>query len=178
MKKRSLLLVAAVLLSCFASLPAGAGVCVNTGGGPNCVLPGPHTTVTAIPGCCVLVTSAGPVPLARTGVVETTEPGFDAVYRVYVNDSDTTHDRPLFTLWQSADVQRARFIYGGEELLVRNQVGCCVEVLASGPYLTLYRTGLFGDQYYLTLFVNGRKRVQCPWDSAGPHFDKCVIELP
>lgn len=120
--------------------------------------------------------------IGRNGIGTREEPGFDCVLVLFVRGIETG------TVQMSDEVQRARLVLGPQhhprieeqqDVVVKNQMGCCVEVDANGWLLTLERTGLFGDEYTLTLFVDGHKVVICPWTAEdGPDLLDCKIHPP
>lgn len=117
--------------------------------------------------------------VGQTGVGTRDEIGYDCVLVVYLFGLETA------TLQSSNEVQRFRIILTEEhplieddqDVVVKNQMGCCVEVDANGYLLTIDRTGLFGGDEYLTLFVDGRKVLICPWtEEDGLQWQECELD--
>jgi hypothetical protein len=115
-----------------------------------------------------------------TGVDTREEIGYDCVLVFSVDHTETA------TLQASNEIQRFRlvlthdhhpWIEDDQDVVVRNQDGCCIEVDANGYLLTIERTGVFGGDRYFTVFVDGRKVLICPWTpEGGPELDECKLD--
>ena len=118
--------------------------------------------------------------IGDTGYAPREEIGYDCVYVVYLDGED------LVVFQASDEVQRLSVILGpqhgplfdgDQDVVVKNQVGCCVEVDTNGYIWTIDRTGVFGGDEYFTVFVDGRKRLICPWTPEdGPQLDECELD--
>lgn len=136
-------------------------MCVASNLGRQCAGPGGNrTTVTVLAGCCVFVESDGPIQLGRTGLVGFGVSGTSAGAFLVVDEEQVANASV------APGVARATVTVGGERIEGVAQVGCCVQVQASGP-VTVGRTGVTGTDVNLSVWVDGEARVVCP-TSEGP----------
>lgn len=147
--------IAALLL--LAAPTARADVCVSTNVGAICrPAPGPATSVTAIPGCCILVSA--PAIAERSGIQGDGDPA-TAMLIVYADG------HRIATSTVTRDRQDLHLEHQGQTIDLAASAGCCVELTASGP-LVLERTGVYGGDA-ITVWFRGRPVARCAWP-AGP----------
>ena len=140
---------------------ARADVCLKTDLGLTCVGPGGgRTSVVAQGGCCVHVDSTGPVQLGRTGLVGNGITGLRADAIVYVNGYETGRTTA------SPDSVTQTLEAGGQTVRIRWHAGCCVDVRADGP-VTLAKTGVYGDDEALTVFLDEERAYTCAMGPSG-----------
>lgn len=131
-----------------------AGTCVTTNVGATCPpTPGPDVQVTAVAGCCILVTAPG--LLERTGISGEGDPA-TATLVVHLDG------RRAGLLTMTTASQQLRASYENQVVTVTTRTGCCVEVEADGSPVRFGRTGIYGGNA-ISVWLRGRPLVSCPW---------------